>query len=152
MRADDPRLRLAVALVVVLALVGVVLATRSSDGGSTAAEAPTRCVQSWNEDPDALGIGSHSAGLHGYARAWVVFLDDSGEPAGEDDGTCAVVFPSEQLDVEPEFAVTLETDEGWRSLALERPDVGEEQLAALQREGIELANADLLPDGSLVAR
>ena len=151
-----------VAFAGLLVTVGVVVLTGSSDDSdATSAAAPGACIKAWNEDEAAVGTGYHVAGFHGYTRAWVLYLDEGGDEATAEDGECAVVFPSDQLDAEPEFAVTIKTSDGWLPLYASRNSpvsrehfggrspVGAARIAELQRDALSAANAALLPDGSL---
>jgi hypothetical protein len=135
----------------VLALVlGGVLLLGASGSDDPSAEAAERCVAAWNRDAFSRGSGSHAASVHGYSRAWVVYLDDEFEPGAEKAGSCAVVFPAARPDPEPYFAAAILVDGRWRPLS-RVTEISDERLADLQREAISFGNTQLLPNGTLVA-
>jgi hypothetical protein len=156
------------ALAVIVGLAGllttvtaVVLAGSSDE--PEAAAAPAECLDAWNGDEGAMGVGAHVASSHGYTSAWVLYLDETGDEASASDGECAVVFPAAELDPEPEFAVTLNTTDGWLPLYAsprvpasrkhfegESP-VSRARIAELQSDAISATNASVLPDGTLSA-
>jgi hypothetical protein len=150
-RAARQRVAIAVALVVLLLVVGVVVVPGSSDDGQAIAGAPNECIEAWNADEAALGSGAHAASLHGYTRAWVVYVGEDAEPNPEADGNCAVVFPAVQPDPEPPFAARVLVGDRWRALSAQG-DLDRGVLGELQSEALELANANLFPDGSLAPR
>jgi hypothetical protein len=142
-------------------VLAVVFTSSSSEDNGSGAEAPGECLDAWNGDEVAVGTGSHSAGVHGYESAWVLYMSEEGEPASAEDGACAVVFASPTLDVEPEFAVTIETEKGWLPLYASRnvpaarryfggqSPVSRARIGELQEEALTATNAALLPDGTL---
>jgi hypothetical protein len=150
--AARQRVALAVALVGLLLVVGVVIVVGSSgEGGQTIAAAPSECIEAWNADETALGTGAHAASLHGYTRAWAVYMGEAGEPNPESDGSCAIVFPAVRPDPEPPFAAIILVGDRWRPLS-EQPGVTPEVLSELQNEALDSANANLFPNGSLAPR
>lgn len=144
------RLALGVALVMLLVILGVVVLA-GSGGGDEIAGAPTECVESWNADSGARGTGGHAAASHGYAQAWVLYLDEDAKAGPEESGSCAVVFPSPQPDPEPQFAGSILVGERWRPLSTAL-GIGPEQVGELQSQALSAANANLFPDGSIGAR
>jgi hypothetical protein len=78
-------------------------------------------------------------------------LGEDFEPSPDDRGSCAIVFPSAQPDPEPFFAAAILVGERWRPLS-RATEISDERVGELQREAISFGNAQLLPDGSLVAQ
>jgi hypothetical protein len=149
------RIWFAIALGVALA-AGVVLVLTLSGGGeqATAAAAPPTCLKDWNRDDVALEAGRHNRAFHNYQEAQVGYLDptDGGEATiGEDpvDGLCTAVFPSAELDSEPEYAGFVLDGGRWASLTEVIPAARVGLLQAVAQSG---ANAELTADGELVAR
>jgi hypothetical protein len=143
------RLLFAGAAVALLAAIVIGVVAFSSDEESASAAAPGECIDSWNRDEAALGIGSHVVSLHGYTSAWVLQLGEDLERNPTEGGRCAVVFPASQLDPEPEFAATVEEGRSWKPLS--GAGASEAELGELQREAMSATNATLLPDGTLSA-
>jgi hypothetical protein len=148
--AARQRVALAGALVVLGLVLGGVLLLGSSDSDDATAEAPSRCVQAWNDDSLSRGTGSHAASVHGYTRAWVVYLGEDFEPTSDDSGRCVVVFPAARPDPEPYFAAAILDGGRWRPMS-RVSEISDERLGELQRKAIAFGNAQLLTDGSLVA-
>lgn len=154
--AERARLAIAAGATVLLAaIVGIVLAT---GGGSDEPGIANECITSWNDDPIApLQDGTHAYAAHGYRETLVTRLDDDGNvldtedgavPPGEPDARCAVIFAAPQVDFEPDFGVRVENEQGWVGLVLaEKLEVGE--IEAMQQQAVAVANARLLPDGTL---
>jgi hypothetical protein len=149
--AARQRVALAVALVALLLVVGGVVVLGSSGDGQTIAAAPSECIEAWNADETALGTGAHAASLHGYTRAWAVYMGEAGEPNPDSDGSCAIVFPAVRPDPEPPFAAIILVGDRWVPLS-EQPGVSPQVLSELQNEALDSANANLFPNGSLAPR
>ena len=146
----DRRLLIAIgATVALVAMVAVVLATGGDSSGEAAAP-PKRCVDAWNDDPDALAYGIHNYGSHGYERVQVTTLSAQGEepPAGEE-GVCAVIFGALELDSEPVAAGQVVVDGRWQPLALQQ-GVDINRVAELQTIAYGEPNSSLDTDGMLV--
>jgi hypothetical protein len=126
-------------------VVGVVLLTRG-DGGGEVVPPPPGCVAEWNDDVDAIKIGRHSYASHRYRQAHVLLLDERLQPAPE--GDCAFVFPRRSLDPERVAAGLVLSGGAFSTLAV-RSGGDERRLAELQSEAVDLANAELRPDGRL---
>jgi hypothetical protein len=151
------RARLGVALVAVLllaGLVGVILLGDSSGSHEpgAAAAAPTRCLEAWNSDPEALAFGSHNSIDHGYSDVQIGFMPAEGSTTVSADpgsGECAAVFAANQLDPESLAAGQIHLEGRWMPLSdlLEPGD-----LALLQSAAVEQANATLSPDGTLIEK
>jgi hypothetical protein len=162
--AEGSRLRLVaggVAIALLGGLVAIVVASSSSENGGGGEPAPAECLDAWNGDEGAVGTGSHAAAVHGYDSARVLYMTEEGEPASAEGGACAVVLASPTPDVEPEFAVTIETEKGWLPLYASRnvpaarryfggrSPVSRDRIGELQSEAMGAINATLLPDGTL---
>jgi hypothetical protein len=142
------RRRLAAAVLVAAlfcALIVIVVVARSGSGKGAA---PSQCVDSWNRDEAASAVGRHSYAAHRYQQAEVRFLTARGAVVEQDapGALCAVVFPAETLDPEPEAAAYVERG-GWVSLGELR--VSSDRLADLQQEAVTGFNATVRPDGTL---
>jgi hypothetical protein len=129
-----------------LLLAGVVVAVvlRGSDQG--VAVAPSACIEAWNEDRTATSLGRHQYSDHRYSRAQITRLDAEGLPA--DAGDCGVVFPARLLDPEPIAAAMVLRRGKWMPLA-QVPGVTLDELADLQADAIDEANAVMTDDGTL---
>ncbi len=137
-----------IATLLVAGLLAVLLVGGGAGEGAIAADA--ECVDAWNEDPEALELGRHQLGFHGYTQVQVVRVSSEGVPvaAGEAGGLCAVAFAGSQLDSEYGAAVRVLEGGYWRSLeaiAVVTPD----QLAELQAQAQAQPNASLADDGRL---
>jgi hypothetical protein len=129
----------------------VVLVATGGEEAPPAEPAPTACLEAWNEDEQARSDGRHASGFHGYSRTQVAYLSREGEVLGPEPAPgadCAVVFASNGLDSEPEFAVRVRGKEYWGGISA---TVARPRLAALQAAAFDGANAELQPDGRLVA-
>ena len=148
------RLWFALALAAALVVGVVVLVTAGGEEEAAVASAPSTCLKDWNRDPVAREAGRHNHSFHRYEEARVGYLDPtdgvaaavSSDPAA---GLCAAVFPSGELDPEPEYAGFVLEGGRWVSLSdvLDPTRVG-----ALQAAALETANATLTEDGELDAR
>jgi hypothetical protein len=114
-----------------------VVAAASSGGGDgrEVVAADPECIESWNDDASALAYGRHNFSFHLYKGALVTFLDAEGEEVGpEEGGVCAVVFPSEVLDSEPNAAGQVLRGKRWSPISnqegVELTRVGELQVLA----------------------
>jgi hypothetical protein len=141
------------ALAVLAAVVVAIVVAGSGSGEDTSvAPPPLSCLEGWNGDAEARSLGVHQSTAHGYARLHVLRLSEDGTPADDpSEGLCAVVFARTQLDPERGAAAQILVGERWVPLS-ERPGVEPERLAELQSEAMELANAQLRPDGTIVER
>jgi hypothetical protein len=153
--AESPRARLVFAGVlaaVLLAVVAAVLVVGSSGESSPDVEpAPEECIESWNADRRAVAFGVHNSQAHSYTDVQVTYLTDEAEPADAETGMCAVIFGRSTLDPEPGASgqVLLASDR-WLPISV-RLGVDERQLTKLQVNALELANAELEDDGTIVA-
>jgi hypothetical protein len=122
-----------------------------ASGGSSAAPAPDRCVDSWNGESTALSFGRHVYDTHESHRAEVAVLkSEDGNPNVAAGGGCAVIFAVPESDVEYGAVGLVETDLGWASMQeLARED--QEALNRIQSEASSAVNATLFPDGELDA-
>ena len=149
-KTGDPRLTvIAAAMILLLGVVAAIILTRGESEPDVVA-APADCIESWNTDPSLRALGTHQYAAHGYAQAQVVRLTNTGEPAEEPDGSCAVIFPKLTLDPEPEAAAQIFTGGSWEALSAQQ-GVARETLATLQSEAVVGANAALQGDGTLAA-
>jgi hypothetical protein len=149
------RLRLAFAVAAAAALGAVVMLVLVAGSGSgdsaDGAPAPAQCVRAWNQDPSTVAFGVHNATAHGYSQVQVTRLAEDGSAlAGTDAGKCAVVFAATSLDPELGAAAQIRINGGWAPLTATGVDTA--RLAQLQSDAVEQANADLQPDGTIVAR
>ena len=149
--ARSSRLRLVVALTLALGLGAAVLlvALGGSPDTGQASVADSECVELWNDDPEALRVGRHQYGSHGYSSLEVVRLteDGTGESAGTD-GVCTLVFPARALDPEPPAAALAYLQGSWVPLSA-LPTVSEIRLAELQSKAFTATNASMAADGSI---
>lgn len=158
-QADVPqagsRLRLAFAVAAAAALGAVVMLVVVAGSGSgdsaDVVAAPAQCVRSWNHDPNTVAFGVHNATAHGYSQVQVTRLADDGSALADSDaGKCAVIFAATSLDPELGAAAQIVINGGWAPLTATGVDTT--RLAQLQSDAVEQANADLQPDGTIVAR
>ncbi len=149
------RLALAGALATVLAaaVAGVLILGGGGDDHQFA-DAPERCVEDWNEDPEAVSLGRHQFDQppsgHGYLHVQVTTLDpdDGAELAATDPAAvCALVFAASTLSSEPASVVFVRIDGVWQPLGGLQSDL--DRLATLQREAQSAYNARLEADGTL---
>ena len=150
------RARLAFAVAAAAALGAVVMLVavvgRGSDDPADVARAPAECVRAWNHEPDAVAFGVHNATAHGYSRVQVTHLtEDGSEPADPETGKCAVIFAATSLDPELGAAAQILVAKGQWLPLFNLPGIDSGRLAQLQSDAVELANADLQPDGTIVA-
>jgi hypothetical protein len=147
------RLWFALALAAALIAAVVILVTAGGDEEAAVASAPSTCLKDWNRDPVAREAGRHNHSFHRYEEAQVGYLDptDAAAAVATDPaaGLCAAVFPSGELDPEPEYAGFVLEGGRWVSLSdvLDPTRVG-----ALQATALEASNATLTEDGELEAR
>ena len=133
---------------VVLAAAIVVVALSGGDDGPTAAPLDAACVENWNDDEAALAYGRHNFNFHRYEAARVVHLEiPAGAELGGERNPCAVVFPSETLDPEPEAAGMAYLGGTWITLS----SVGFDDIkrAELQAEAAASPNAAIDGRGRL---
>jgi hypothetical protein len=147
------RARFAVALGIALAAVVVLVLMLSGGDEATVAVASHTCLKDWNKDVVARESGRHNVAFHHYEEAQVGYLDPTegteatvrGDPGT---GFCTAVFPSDELDPEPEYAGFVLDGGRWVSLSEAIPPVRVGQLQAVAQSE---ANATLTADGELVA-
>lgn len=131
--------------------VAIVLLTGGGEASESAAKAPSRCVQAWNDDREALAYGVHNFGTHGYQRVRVTMLSETGEePAAGRPGVCAVLFGALELDSEPVAAGQLLLEGVWQPLSLV-PGTDINRIAELQTIAYGNPNASLSGEGALVS-
>jgi len=144
------RIWFAIALAVALGAVAIVVV--STSGGEEAdpvAAAPAACLQGWNRDAIAREAGRHNRTFHRYEEAQAGYLSPEGRiVADEGAGACAVVFPRDALDPEPEYAGFTLSGGRWVAMG---ESVEPAQLAVLQATALTAANAELTAEGELVA-
>jgi hypothetical protein len=149
---QDTRARALVAIGALAAfglLIGVVVAVGAGSGDPEVAEAPDECVESWNDDPQAVNTGVHNFSSHGYASVQVAYASEDGtevDSSPVSGGGCVVVFPAQALDPEPVAAAEINLSGEWVPLSA---TADTDTLARLQSEAISAANASLLEDGRL---
>ena len=147
------RLRLAIAHLLALALLGAVVLLIGSSGGpgGEAAAAPGECLAAWNGDDHALTEGRHARTFHLYDDAQVGYLSrEAGEATVSVDagsGPCVVVFPRRDLDPEITYAGFTEQDGRWTPLS---SVVEQAKVAAMQGAALDAVNAKLTERGELV--
>jgi hypothetical protein len=142
------RVLFAAAAGAVLAAVVVVVVLVGGDEGPEPADLDVACVQSWNEDEAALAYGRHNFNFHHYEAARVIHLNvPAGAQLGGDEMPCSVVFPSEVLDPEPQYAGMALLGGTWSALS----SVGFDdiKLAELQAEAAAAPNAAIDRQGRL---
>ena len=128
----------------ILALGAVVVAGAfllGSERGTTAAgpPAPADCVATWNANGAQFGKHLATDPMHRYEEAQVTRI-------GED---CAVIFPSQTLDPEPDAGARIHGAGGWRGL---NEQLQLDEVLALQQQAAGRVNADLTPEGTLEPR
>jgi len=129
-------------------VVVIVAVTVGTSGGGSTSDAPEQCVAAWNSAPPAKAFGAHDYSLgHDYRAAWVTRLDPSGLVESEA-GLCAVVFPRQTIDLEAFAAGQILRDGTWVSFTA-LPRITAQRIAALQKQAIDEANAELVGDGTL---
>jgi hypothetical protein len=132
------------------ATVAVVALSSGGDGDDDDAVAlDPACLDAWNDDPGALSIGRHNFTFHEYETAQVTHLTvPEGGRLGGDETPCAVIFPAEALDPEPEAAAVAFLGGSWIALS-NFPAFDEVRLAELQGRALADTNAVLDADGRL---
>jgi hypothetical protein len=127
----------------------VLIASGGGDDVPPAEPAPQACLDAWNEDEDALADGRHASGFHGYSRTQVAYISQQGDLLGPDrapGAECAVIFASNGLDSEPDFAVRTLQEGSWNGI---NTRVDPSVLAGLQAGAFSGANATLQQAGEL---
>jgi len=152
--ASEARGRLAIAGVAALILAATVVAVVALGGGdsdrATATAASPECIRAWNGDLAATSYGRHNFNFHDYTGALVTFLDQRGNEVAEDDGICAVVFPSKVLDPEPFAAGQVLRDGRWVPIS-SLGGVELERIGELQADAAQAPNTILDTTGKLTA-
>ena len=143
------RITIAIAAGVLVAIVAVVaIVGGADDEEQTARPLPAECVRAWNGDQPALAYGRHNFNFHLYRGALVVYLDRDAVETNAEEGSCAVVFPSEVLDAEPIAAGQILNGKRWDPLSsLEGVDLT--RVAELQVAAAAAPNAELDTAGQL---
>jgi hypothetical protein len=133
---------------VALAAAVAIVALSGGDDGPETAPLDAACVAGWNDDEAALAYGRHNFNFHDYEAARVVHLEvPAGAELGGERNPCAVVFPSETLDPEPEAAGMAFLGGTWITLS----SVGFDDIkrAELQAEAAVAPNAAIDRQGRL---
>jgi hypothetical protein len=147
-RAVSSRVLSAAGTGAVLAAVVAVVALSGGEGGTGAADLDLACVQDWNGDEAALAYGRHNFNFHDYEAARVIHMSvPRGAELGGEQSPCAVIFPSETLDPEPEAAGMVFLGGAWTTLS----SVGFDEIrrAELQAEAADAPNAAIDRQGKL---
>lgn len=139
------------AAALLVAIVVAVLALGGADAEERTAFAPSpACMRAWNEDQAATTYGRHNFNFHLYEGALVTFLDADAREVGEDEGDCAVVFPSRVLDSEPVAAGQILDGRRWKPISsiegIELARVAELQVAAAEAPNAALDGTGQLAD------
>lgn len=135
-----------------LTAFGVLITVIVLAGGSDereAAAAPEECLNSWNDDRDAVSTGVHNFGSHGYASVQAAYASEDGSEVAAspvEGGGCVVVFAAQALDPEPAAAAEINLSGEWVPLS---QSADAETLAQLQAGAVADANARLSDDGRL---
>ncbi len=136
------RVRLAL-IAGILALGAAVVATfgllGSGRDAAAGPPAPPDCIASWNASGAQFGKHLATDPMHSYTAAQVTRI-------GED---CAVIFPAERLDPEPDAGAQIYGAGGWRGL---NEQLELDEVLALQQDAASAVNADLALDGTLEPR
>lgn len=159
-QARDPRGRLIFAGALALGLVVAVAVVALSSGADSADVEPAdpECVSAWNADQEAVTLGVHLFGGHGYEDVQVLRLGADGQPPSPpESGNCVVVFASPTLDAELIAAAQYFTGKVWRPLSElpgpgEPPAVDSQRLGELQSEAVGKSNSSIGSDGRMTAR
>jgi hypothetical protein len=142
------RVLFAAAAGAVLAAVVAVVALAGGDSGPEEEPLELACVEAWNDDEAALAYGRHNFNFHHYETARVIHLNvPAGAQLGGDEMPCSVVFPSEVLDPEPQYAGMALLGGTWTALSSVGFD--EIKLAELQAEAAVAPNAAIDRQGRL---
>lgn len=139
--------RLIVAFSALLIGVVAVVAISQGSGSMESADepAPKACVQAWNVGEEELAYARHNRTFHDYEQARVVRDETLGDEPG---GSCIVVFPSDVLDPEPEYAGQVLRGDDWRPLIEELESA---RVDELQGQALASPNVVLAEDGRLLA-
>jgi hypothetical protein len=132
----------------VLAAVVAVVALAGGDSGPEEEPLELACVEAWNDDEAALAYGRHNFNFHDYEAARVIRLSVPGAARlGGEETPCAVIFPSETLDPEPEAAGMAFVGRAWTVLS----SLGFDEIrrAELQAEAAAAPNAAIDRQGRL---
>jgi hypothetical protein len=132
-------------------LIGIVVLATGGDEPPPADPAPEACIEKWNADEDALSDGRHASGFHGYSRTQVAYVSKRGAVIGPSPAAgagCAVIFASNGLDSEPDYAVRALQGDRWGGI---NTTVAAATLADLQAGAFNGANATLETNGELSA-
>lgn len=142
--------RLVLVGVAAVLLAAMVLAATVLGGGEPDTPHDDPCLRAWNSDPVAIQDGLHAYEVHGYRDSLLTRVDENARMIGLDaeGGRCALVFASPKPDQEPDFGVRVYDDGRWAGLGLV-DGLSIARIERMQREAIDLANANLLADGSL---
>jgi hypothetical protein len=133
---------------VALAVVVGVVALGGGEDAPEAAPLDLACVEAWNDDEAALAYGRHNFNFHDYEAARVIHLDvPAGAELGRERNPCAVVFPSETLDPEPEAAGMAFLGGTW--ITLSSVGFNDIKRAELQAEAAAAPNAGIDRQGRL---
>lgn len=144
------RITIAIAAAFVLGAIVAAVAIAGGSGGEERVERPLpdECVRAWNDDQSALAFGRHNFNFHLYRGALVVHLDRDASETSEQEGRCAVVFPSEALDAEPIAAGQILNGRRWDPIS-SLEGVGLTRVAELQVTAAGAPNAELDTAGQL---
>jgi hypothetical protein len=143
------RLIFAGVLAAALVVAAIVLIAGSGTPEHEFTAAPERCLDGWNDDTEAVTLGTHQYDVHGYNRVEVTTLKSDGSaPAPDSDpkSICAVLFASPALDAEVAAAVSVQLPAGWRGLDTLQPPG---RLGEYQARAQEEYNAELQEDGTI---
>ena len=149
--SNRTRLIFALALVGLFGvIVGVVVVAQSGGEDRDFDPAPEECIDDWNSDVSAIGLGQHQAVAHNYSRVEVAYgTGDGAEISSKpfDDGSCVLVFAASQLDSELAAAAVIHRGKTWEPMIGTGAD--STRLNELQDGALEAANATLGADGRL---
>ena len=144
------RIGLAIGAALVLGAIVAAVAIAGGSGQEESAERPLpdKCVLAWNGDQSARSYGRHNFKSHRYRGALVVFLDREATETSEQEGSCAVIFPSEVLDAEPLAAGQVLDGRRWTPISflegVELTRVAELQVTAAAGPNARLDSAGML--------
>jgi hypothetical protein len=137
--------------ITLLVCAGLLSGCGGGSGGSTVEfrragpPPPEECLKKFNESPGALQAGAHTYRTgHESRAAHVLRMTDSKirVPNG-----CVVVFAARESDREYGILGLVELQTGWGSMAY--LSLTPKERAALQKKGVEQANAQLREDGTI---
>lgn len=145
------RLVFAGSLAVGLAAAVVMILLLGVGQEAEVAEADERCLEAWNSDPGAIGLGIHQSTGHNYRPVRVARLDasDPGLPESAT-GNCVMVFAATALDPELGSVAMYQEHGDWLPL-IDLETLTPERLGELQSGALEGANAKLASDGMITA-